>query len=328
MNLLWRHPGLVIADRWQRGFPLCANPFATVGAEHGLTAAETIESLAALQDRGILGRIGAVVRPNTAGASTLAALSCPPDDLDRVAAIVSAEPYVNHNYERSHSINLWFVVAAPCEDGLSRTLARIAEAAGSPVLDLRLQRAYHIDLGFGLAAAGSKPEARNSAGRCATAEERQLLAAIEDGLPLVARPFAAVARRLGWSEARVTELLAAMLRDGIITRFGCVIRHREVGFTANAMAVWDVPQDLVDGIGARLAAVDGVTLCYRRNRQAPGWPYNLFAMVHGREEEAVRHRIRRAITSCGLADFPHDVLFSRRCFTQRGARFAARGEAA
>ena len=319
--MILRDPGLVIADRWQRGFPLCARPYAEIGAAHDLSEQEVIASLGALLANASLGRVGAVVRPNTAGASTLAALSCPPERIGEVAAIVSGEPYVNHNYERGHAINLWFVVAAPSERELSATLRRIAGKTGLEVLDLRLERPYHIDLGFRLAKKHTKIPAGGEV-RQATTLERGILAAIENGLPLVPRPYLAVARGLGLSEQAVIEMLGGLVADGIIARLGCVLRHRTIGFTANAMAVWNVPDGRVDEVGLRLAAQDDVTLCYRRNRFPPSWRYNLFAMIHGRREAEVRARIGELAAQCGLADYSHDVLFSRRCFIQRGARFA------
>jgi DNA-binding Lrp family transcriptional regulator len=316
------NPALAIADRWQRGIPVCARPFAAMAAIDGLSEGEILAALRSLQGDGILGRVGAVVRPNAAGASTLAALSCPPRDVERVAARVSAETFVNHNYERDHRINLWFVVAAPSARQLGDALQRIRDATGYDVLDLRLARPYHIDLGFGLTPGHHKHPGGGTARRAATAGECRILASIADGLAIVPRPFAEVAARLGLSEDDIAAAIAAMLDDGIIARFGCVIRHREIGFTANAMAVWDVPDEEVDEMGLRLAGAEGVTLCYRRNRQPPDWRYNLFAMIHGRQQHDVRQRIGAMVDRLGLAAVPQDILFSTRCFTQRGARFA------
>lgn len=322
MSPLLRNPALLLADRWQRDFPLTERPFAEVAAAHDLTEAEAVEGFASLMRNGTLSRIGAVVRPHAAGASTLAALSCPAEDIERIAGIVSAEPFVNHNYERDHAINLWFVVAAPDEDALAATLSRVSRNTGCAVLDLRLERPYHIDLGFGLANGERRPSAMRAVERRATAREKTLLAALEDGLPLEPRPYGAVADRLGWPEQDVIAALRRLIDDGIIARFGCVIRHREVGYTANAMAVWDVPGEWVDAAGHRLAGEAGVTLCYRRNRVRPAWTYNLFAMVHGTDAAAVRRRIGKITQAAGLPDCKSDILFSRRCFTQRGARFS------
>jgi DNA-binding Lrp family transcriptional regulator len=323
MNAYWRDPGLAVADRWQRDFPVCERPFAKVGAVHGLTETETINTFVRLAERGIVNRIGAVVRPNMAGASTLAALSAPGEAFEEAAKIVSSEPFVTHNYERDHPINLWFVVAAPTQEAFSQTLNSIRQRTQCLVLDLRLARSYHIDLGFSLSGQSQRRTMTAGATRAATADERLLLAAIEDGLPLVPRPYLHVAHQLGWREGGVLERLAVLLDTGILSRFGCVLNHRTIGFTANAMAVWDVGDRCVDGFGQRLAGQLDVTLCYRRNRCLPAWAYNLFAMIHGRDEIAVRRRISDIASACSLKPYDHAILFSRRCFTQRGARFKA-----
>jgi siroheme decarboxylase len=135
---------------YQRDFPLEPRPYARIADELGLPEEEVLARLADLQAGGTLSRIGAVVRPNTVGASTLAAMSVPAGRLEAVAALVSARPEVNHNYEREHAFNLWFVVAAADEAAVRAVLESIAAETGLPVLDLPLQTAYHIDLGFDL----------------------------------------------------------------------------------------------------------------------------------------------------------------------------------
>jgi siroheme decarboxylase len=317
-----RQLAIAVANRWQRGFPLCARPFAMLADAHGLAEQDAIAALDGLRRANVISRLGAVVRPNTVGASTLAALSCDVPNVEDVARIVSAERFVNHNYERDHRLNLWFVVAAPDEEELQETLSRVAQTTGRPILDLRLERSYHIDLGFDLESGQVARNCCRAASRKASDDERLLLAEIEDGLPFEPRPYLAIAGRLGWTETRVVFMLQALLEAGIITRLGCVIRHREVGFTANAMAVWDVPAEWVDAAGHRLAGEEGVTLCYRRNRVKPDWPYNLFAMVHGRDETTVLKQVERLSNTAGLESCARSILFSRRCFTQRGARFS------
>ena len=139
-----------LLDGFQRGFPLVPRPYAAVAERLGTTEAELLAMLRRLRDAGAVGRVGAVVRPGTVGASTLAAMAVPPERLDAVAALVSARPEVNHNYEREHRYNLWFVVTAPSRDRVAAVLREIAAAAGLPVLDLPLAREYRIDLGFPL----------------------------------------------------------------------------------------------------------------------------------------------------------------------------------
>jgi DNA-binding Lrp family transcriptional regulator len=161
-----------------------------------------------------------------------------------------------------------------------------------------------------------------------SATDRRLLAAIEGGLPLVSRPYAVVGNAIGMGEAEVIERLRALVDTGVIKRLGLVVRHHELGYRANAMTVWDVPDRDVDAVGRALAASPDVTLCYRRPRRLPAWPYNLFAMVHGRERDAVLARIAELRATHGLDAVPHAVLFSTRRFKQRGARYFTEREVA
>ena len=154
-----------------------------------------------------------------------------------------------------------------------------------------------------------------------SAIDRQLLAAIQDGLPLVSQPYAAVAARIGLDEADVLARLRRLLADGVIKRFGVIVRHHELGYRANAMVVWDLPDEAVTAAGERLAKLPFVTLCYRRPRRLPDWPYTLFCMIHGRDRAAVEALIEQATTTAELTDVPRAVLFSRRAFKQRGARY-------
>ncbi len=151
--------------------------------------------------------------------------------------------------------------------------------------------------------------------------DRALLGAIQDGLPLCPRPFAEVGKAVGISEREVINRLVIMQESGIISRFGLVLRHHELGFTANAMAVWDVPDKKTDAIAEKIKAHGFVTLCYSR-RRAPGiWPYNLYCMIHGRSREKVLQQIERVRQTAGLAQFDSKILFSKRRFKQCGARF-------
>lgn len=149
----------------------------------------------------------------------------------------------------------------------------------------------------------------------------KLLAALQDGLPLVARPYARIAARLGIGEDDVLERLAALQDNGTISRFGVVVCHRALGYRANAMVVWDVPDERVDDCGRYLAKLPFVTLSYRRPRRPPAWPYNLFCMIHGTDRRQVLAEVEAATRQAGLGGCSRAVLFSRRCFKQRGARY-------
>ena len=159
----------------------------------------------------------------------------------------------------------------------------------------------------------------------ADARERALLSAVEGGLPLVSHPFEEIAVRVGASEAWVLETLARLMDEGVIKRLGVVVRHRELGYRANAMVVWDVPDEEVSEIGRRFGDVPFVTLCYRRPRHMPDWRYNLFTMIHGRDRDHVLEQIGSLCALVPERALQHEVLFSTRCFKQRGARYAAPG---
>lgn len=158
--------------------------------------------------------------------------------------------------------------------------------------------------------------------------ERRLLAAIADGLPLVPRPFAAIGARLGLPERAVLDGLRALVERGVIRRLGIIVRHRELGYHANAMTVWDAPDGEVRAAAERLVRLPFVTLCYQRPRRPPVWPYNLFVMVHGRDRAEVEAQIEAATVAAGLQGAPRAVLFSRRRFKQCGARYPEVAEAA
>jgi siroheme decarboxylase len=151
-----------------------------------------------------------------------------------------------------------------------------------------------------------------------TRQDHLVLAALEDGLPLTSTPYRDLGLRAGLDEGTVIETLRRLLEAGLISRLGIIVRHQELGYRANAMVVWDVADDQVVEIGRRFAAVDAVTLCYHRPRR-PGWPYNLFCMVHGRERTAVCDQVAALARDCDVEDVPRDILFSRRRFKQRGA---------
>jgi len=158
--------------------------------------------------------------------------------------------------------------------------------------------------------------------------DRRLLAAIQSGLPLSARPYAEIGLRTGLAETDVIARLERLKQAGIIRRFGVVVRHHEVGYGANAMVVWDVPDDCVTELGECLAGFDFITLCYRRPRHLPQWRYNLYCMIHGKSREEVHAHLEWMMNRCGLQSLPHEVLFSRRRFKQRGAVYFAEPPAA
>lgn len=313
-----------LLNEFQRDFPLCPAPFAELATRLGVAEKVVLGSLEKLRREGKISRVGAVFAPKRIGASTLAAMAVPPEQLEAVAAAVNRFPEVNHNYEREHRYNLWFVVTAGSEGRLQATLGAIEKAAGHPLLALPLLEEFHIDLGFSLL--GGKPKNIAVARPVQPVQpmgeaERRLVSVLQEGLPLFMRPFALIAERIGASESDVLGRIGRWLEEGAIKRFGIVVRHRELGYTANAMLVHDIADERVSELGRALAEEPAVTLCYRRPRILPDWPYNLFCMIHGRERGEVEEIIADMRQRHGLNDCAHDVLFSLTRYKQNGARY-------
>lgn len=149
-----------------------------------------------------------------------------------------------------------------------------------------------------------------------------LIQAIQDGLPLVERPYAAIGETIGLTEDEVIGHINTLMAHGDIKRFGVVVRHKELGYRSNAMVVWDLPDAWVDRLGERIGQMPFVTLCYRRPRRLPDWPYNLFSMIHGRNPGSVLDQVEQIKQRAGLQEVDYAVLFSGKRFKQRGARYS------
>lgn len=314
---------LKLLNDFQRRLPLVSHPFEVVARHCGSTEAEVLARLRELSRAGVVSRVGAVFAPNRIGASTLFALAVPSQRLEAVARVVGALPEVNHSYEREHAYNLWAVATTADEVALRAVLDEIGDRTGLPVLVLPLQDEYRIDLGFDLtgAVAAGQSVTLNGPRRTLSSVERDLVQALQCGLPLVEAPFHALGSRVGLTESAVLTVLSSWIGDGVIRRFGVVVRHHELGYRANAMVVWDVPDERVGDLGRRLAAMRGVTLAYRRRRSSPQWRYNLFCMVHGKERDAVLDTVAAISRELELSPYPSEVLFSRRRFKQTGAQY-------
>lgn len=150
--------------------------------------------------------------------------------------------------------------------------------------------------------------------------ERRLVELLEGGLPLVPYPYAHLAAELGIAEHDVIEALEAMLARGAIRRIGAVPNHYALGYRANGMAVFDVDDERIGELGPVIGALDFVSHCYRRPRHPPLWPYNLFAMVHGKSRDAVEAKVRQIRHKLGDACRGETILYSRRILKKTGLR--------
>jgi len=154
--------------------------------------------------------------------------------------------------------------------------------------------------------------------------DREIILATQSGLPLVPEPYQQIAEQLGVTAELFKARLEAMREDGRIRRIGVVPNHYKLGYTANGMSVWDVPDELIQSLGERVGKQAFVSHCYHRPRFLPDWPYNLFAMVHGHSREEVLEKVEKIATLLGEHCRANDILFSTRILKKTGIRIGRR----
>lgn len=319
-----------LLDNWQRDFPICHRPFDTLADTLGITGQDVLDRLTKMKASGRITRIGATCTPNSVSASTLAAVAAPEERIDEVAAVIGAQAGVNHSYLREDKWNLWFVATGPDRAHVDATLARIGAQTGLEVIDLRLVRPFNVDLGFRMVAGKSDtPHLPKLVDMSVLADgDRALMQELCRGLAISETPYEELATRLNRDETDVAGRIAVLQTAGIIARFGVIVRHRTLGWSANAMVVWDVDPETIDKAGPALTALTGVTLCYER-QPAPGkWPYRLYNMIHARSRAEAMAVLKKARALPELAGADHKVLFSTQCYKQTGALIAVDREAA
>ena len=152
-------------------------------------------------------------------------------------------------------------------------------------------------------------------------QQQQLRGILEQGLPKTIRPYITIAKQIQASQKQVIEQITQWQNEGLVKRFGLVVKHRQLGYKANAMVVWNVNDQQVDDVASLLSSRAEVSLCYRRPRRLPDWPYNLFCMIHGTEREIVLAQIDAMVREFSLENIEKDVLFSVKAFKQHGARY-------
>lgn len=333
-----------IINNSQKGFPLTRQPYKTIAEQLAKVNIITneLKVFLAIDDLGnqeVLSRVGPVFDHKKAGASTLAALAVPAKDLDKIAGIVNQFEQVNHNYGRDsysqkEKYNLWFVVTSSDMVALKSTLANIELLTGLAVLVLPMEASYHIDLAFSINVTGIESPTSNQETKQLKAvnqsdtasltdiEKVALRSAIEKGLPTSLLPYQVIAQQLSLTEQQVIKQISLWQEEGLIRRFGLVIKHRRLGYDANAMVVWNIPNDDMDNVAQKLAKCAPVSLCYQRPRRLPDWPYNLFCMIHGTDRSLVLQQISQITEQLALESVQKDVLFSFKAYKQHGARYS------
>ena len=276
--------------------PITPRPFLKLGQSTGLTEAQVIARFRALKKAGFVRKIGPAIEPSALGlASELVAAKVLPEWLDDVALAVAAWPEVTHCYAREHEVNLWFAGVAAAPEWFGSAAAQVVEMKGvQGVWRLPTIRRFKLAVHFELAPieeAASRSRIPPPDSRISNPESRpspvprllesiSLLRAIQSDLPLSPEPFRELAEQSGLQPEQLLETLTTLVDTGVVRRYGALVSHRRLGFTANAMVVMAVAPERIEAAGARLAESPHVSHCYQRPPFA-GFPYNLYAMVHG-----------------------------------------------
>jgi len=297
-----------VLDHLQREIPLTQRPFRDIAATLNMTEESLLHRVRALSGPppAPIRQISAIFDSKALGyESCLVAAKIDPARLHEAAELINPHPGVSHNYQREHAYNLWFTLAVPPDSqlGLERTVALLRHLTGAEQMRLMPSvKLYKIgvkfDLGVGSPAAPATglPHRQVRASYVVTDTDKCIIRVLQQHLPIARHPFDDLAEEAG---VTVAELLAAATRyhdAGVMRRFSAVLRHREIGVSANAMGVWVVPPDQRDALGELAAQSPAVSHCYQRPTY-PDWPYSIFTMVHGR----TRVDCEAALASISLA---------------------------
>jgi len=302
----------------QKSFPIDHRPFHILGDKLGISEQACLERISRLKTNQVIRQLSAIFDTRALGyQSTLAAMKAEASRVDEAAEVVNQHPGVSHNYKRNDPFNIWFTVAVPPGDSLEHTvnlLHTLAKAEETIILPtLRLYKiGVKLDL-TGQEAVLESPEdiydekRRMAAKPPLTPQDIRFIRILQEDLPLLEIPFAVWAEQAESTEEELFAWAKKMEHLGYMRRFAAILHHRNAGFKANAMVVWEVPQEQVDRVGEQMALFREVSHCYRRPVY-PNWPYPLFTMIHAETYSGCMDVVKRIEERVG--QFPHKNLFS------------------
>jgi DNA-binding Lrp family transcriptional regulator len=290
-----------LCNKLQKGLPIEPQPFAHIAKEIGCTEEEVIEETRRLQEIGIIRRIGAIVNHRTLGMhSTLVAAEVPQAVLSDVAEAVNRIEGVSHSYLRRHRFNLWFTLQDRTPQAIDATLASLRKQFGIDFRSLPVVNMFKLDVFFdafnadcGLQIADCGLDRKPKLSRVdLTAEHKQFLSRLHGGIEIASRPFDGFVK----DDPGALALLQELIDLGVIRRIAAVVDYRKLGYVVNVLFVAQVPPERIVDAGRRLASFDVVSHCYER-RTFDGWPYNLYAMLHGRTTAQVQQVVDRFVNA-------------------------------
>jgi DNA-binding Lrp family transcriptional regulator len=309
----------------QSSFPLDEHPFAAIARKAGdgervVTEAEVLERTQWLLDRRIIREITPIYDTPALGySSMLVAARVDANHPQRAAAMINEHPGVSHNYLRNHDFNLWFTIATAPDSklGLDGTLAKLKDLSGAdsirqlPTLTM-FKINMNLEMEGGTDALAAAVETTDPMPREAIPIDDfdvDVIRATQGPMAVRSDAYAPAAEKLGIPVDQLLEHLGAMVERRLLRRVAGILFHRRAGFSANGMGVWRVPEDRIMELGPRMAAVRGVSHCYRRPTY-PDWPYSVFTMAHGRSKEECDAVLDGVASVCGLDGDDRSTLYS------------------
>jgi DNA-binding Lrp family transcriptional regulator len=273
-----------------------------------------------LKEKGIIRQVSAIFDTRKLGyKSALVAMAIEPEQLDNVANKVNKHPGVSHNYERNHEYNLWFTLAVSPGTQLKTELEKFSKLPG--IRKTRLLPTIKLfKIGVKLEMVDEKKsdirpteEQKKTMETkfVATEEDKNYIRELQKDLEIIERPFLKSAQKLGITEEQLVEKVKHYEEIGVMRRFAAILRHREVGFVANGMIVWKVPESRIEEVGTKLGAFPQISHCYQRPVYAD-WPYNVFSMVHCKSMEDANDMAKQIQKHIEVDDYK--ILFSSREF--------------
>lgn len=277
----------------QVDFPLVATPFKSLSQKLNTSEEEILKMLSYSKEQKIIRQISAIFDTKSLGyESTLVAFQISESNLENAARVINSHPGVSHNYQRNHQFNLWFTLAVPPKNDLQKTIEILVEKTYA-INYLILPTLKLFKIGVKLDTTGneevtSKEEVKTKHQQVFNLSAKEILAVkiLQKDLPLTFNPFKDLLLEDNkFSEEEILKFAHNFLQKGIIRRFAAVLNHRQIGFSANGMGVWVVPENSVEKIGSVMASYKAVSHCYLRPACPPHWLYNIFTMIHGKRKQ-------------------------------------------
>ena len=301
-------------------FPLVTRPFDAIAKKFDTTPEIIKKTLKNLKEIGVLRQLSAIFDTRKLGyTSSLVAMEIEHDELDHVASQINRHPGVSHNYERDHEFNLWFTLAVPPGADLNDELKKFNVLKGIkkvrmlPTLQL-FKIGVKLDLvddkKHDIAPTEEKKEIKNIEFN-PTEQDKDFIRELQKDMEIIDEPFVKAAKNLGITEDEVFAKMKHYEDVGVMRRFAAILRHRQVGFTANGMIVWKVPEDRITSVGETLGSFPQVSHCYERPTY-DDWPYNVFSMIHCKTHDEAYDVAKTIQNQIDVSEYK--ILFSSREF--------------